>query len=50
MSRSEILKHRPLRALLVAEVISTTGAQITTSPPNMPGEISPYSKVSTLGT
>jgi MFS family permease len=29
MSRSEILRHRPLRALLVAEVISTTGAQMT---------------------
>jgi MFS family permease len=29
VSRSEILKHRPLRALLVAEVISTTGAQMT---------------------
>ena len=29
MSRAEILRHRPLRALLVAEVISTTGAQMT---------------------
>ena len=29
MSRSEILRNRPLRALLVAEVISTTGAQMT---------------------
>ena len=29
MSSSEILRHRPLRALLVAEVISTTGAQMT---------------------
>jgi predicted MFS family arabinose efflux permease len=29
MSRGEILRHRPLRALLVAEVISTTGAQMT---------------------
>ena len=29
MSRSEILRHRPLRALLAAEVISTTGAQMT---------------------
>ena len=29
MSRSEILRHRPLRALLFAEVISTTGAQMT---------------------
>jgi MFS family permease len=29
MSRSEILRHRPLRALLLAEVISTTGAQMT---------------------
>jgi len=29
VSRSEILKHRPLRALLFAEVISTTGAQMT---------------------
>jgi MFS family permease len=29
VSRSEILRHRPLRALLVAEVISTTGAQMT---------------------
>lgn len=29
MSRGEILRHRPLRALLLAEVISTTGAQMT---------------------
>lgn len=29
MSRSEILRNRPLRALLLAEVISTTGAQMT---------------------
>jgi MFS family permease len=29
LSRSEILRHRPLRALLVAEVVSTTGAQMT---------------------
>ena len=29
MSRSEILRHRPLRALIFAEVISTTGAQMT---------------------
>ncbi len=29
MNRGEILRHRPLRALLVAEVISTTGAQMT---------------------
>ena len=29
MSRAEILRHRPLRALLFAEVISTTGAQMT---------------------
>ena len=29
MSRSEILRSGPLRALLVAEVISTTGAQMT---------------------
>ena len=29
MSRGEILRHRPLRALLAAEVISTTGAQMT---------------------
>ena len=29
MSRSEILRNRPLRALLAAEVISTTGAQMT---------------------
>jgi MFS family permease len=29
VSSSEILRHRPLRALLVAEVISTTGAQMT---------------------
>ena len=29
MSSSEILRHRPLRALLAAEVISTTGAQMT---------------------
>jgi MFS family permease len=29
MSRAEILAHRPLRALLAAEVISTTGAQMT---------------------
>jgi MFS family permease len=29
VSRSEILRNRPLRALLVAEVISTTGAQMT---------------------
>jgi MFS family permease len=29
VSRSEILRHRPLRALLLAEVISTTGTQMT---------------------
>jgi predicted MFS family arabinose efflux permease len=29
VSRGEILRHRPLRALLAAEVISTTGAQMT---------------------
>jgi predicted MFS family arabinose efflux permease len=29
MSRGEILRHGPLRALLAAEVISTTGAQMT---------------------
>jgi MFS family permease len=29
VSSSEILRHRPLRALLAAEVISTTGAQMT---------------------
>jgi MFS family permease len=29
MSRADILRHRPLRALLAAEVISTTGAQMT---------------------
>jgi MFS family permease len=29
VSRSEILRHKPLRALLFAEVISTTGAQMT---------------------
>ena len=29
MSRAELLRHRPLRALLTAEVISTTGAQMT---------------------
>jgi predicted MFS family arabinose efflux permease len=29
MSRAEILRNRPLRALLAAEVISTTGAQMT---------------------
>ena len=29
MSRSEILRHTPLRALLFAEVISTTGSQMT---------------------
>jgi len=29
MGRAEILRHRPLRALLLAEVISTTGAQMT---------------------
>jgi MFS family permease len=29
VSRAEILRHGPLRALLVAEVISTTGAQMT---------------------
>jgi MFS family permease len=29
VSRSEILRNRPLRALLLAEVISTTGAQMT---------------------
>ena len=29
MSRAEILRNRPLRALLTAEVISTTGAQMT---------------------
>ena len=29
MSRAEILRHRPLRALLAAEVISSTGTQMT---------------------
>jgi MFS family permease len=29
MSRAEILRHTPLRALLVAETISTTGSQMT---------------------
>ena len=29
MSRAEILRHVPLRALVVAEVISTTGSQMT---------------------
>ena len=29
MSRAEILHHRPLRALLVAEIVSTTGSQMT---------------------
>jgi MFS family permease len=29
MTRAEILRNRPLRALLVAEVVSTTGAQMT---------------------
>ncbi|HEX7311167.1 MAG TPA: hypothetical protein VF232_08295, partial [Gaiellaceae bacterium] len=29
MSRAEILRNGPLRALLAAEVISTTGAQMT---------------------
>jgi len=29
VSRAELLRHRPLRALLAAEVISTTGAQMT---------------------
>jgi MFS family permease len=29
VSRAEILQHRPLRALLAAEVISTTGSQMT---------------------
>ena len=29
MSRAEILRHRPLRALLVAEIVSTTGSQMT---------------------
>lgn len=29
MSRAELLRNRPLRALLTAEVISTTGAQMT---------------------
>ena len=29
MSRSAILHHRPLRALLAAEIISTTGSQMT---------------------
>jgi predicted MFS family arabinose efflux permease len=29
VSRSEILRHRPLRALLVAEIVSTTGSQMT---------------------
>jgi predicted MFS family arabinose efflux permease len=29
VSRSEILRHRPLRALLAAEIISTTGSQMT---------------------
>jgi MFS family permease len=29
VSRSAILRHRPLRALLAAEVISTTGSQMT---------------------
>jgi MFS family permease len=29
MTRSELLRHRPLLALLAAEVVSTTGAQMT---------------------
>jgi predicted MFS family arabinose efflux permease len=29
VSRAEILRHRPLRALLAAEVVSTTGSQMT---------------------
>jgi len=29
VSRAEILRHRPLRALLVAEIVSTTGSQMT---------------------
>jgi predicted MFS family arabinose efflux permease len=29
MSRGEILRHRPLRALLLAEIVSTTGSQMT---------------------
>ncbi len=29
MSRSEILRHGPLRALLAAEIVSTTGSQMT---------------------
>ena len=29
MSRAEILRNVPLRALVVAEVISTTGSQMT---------------------
>src|SRR6266487_1659709 len=29
MSRAEILRHTPLRALLFAETISTTGSQMT---------------------
>jgi predicted MFS family arabinose efflux permease len=29
MSRAEILRHRPLRALLAAEIVSTTGSQMT---------------------
>jgi hypothetical protein len=29
VSRAEILRNGPLRALLAAEVISTTGAQMT---------------------
>ena len=29
MTRSAILRHVPLRALLVAEVVSTTGSQMT---------------------
>ena len=29
MSRAEILRHTPLRALLVAEIVSTTGTQMT---------------------
>jgi predicted MFS family arabinose efflux permease len=29
VSRAEILRHRPLRALLLAEIVSTTGTQMT---------------------
>ena len=29
MSRAELLRHGPLRALLVAEIVSTTGSQMT---------------------